>query len=241
MSFWDFVPTLISAGTTLWGASQASKTKAQAANQEIQANERSTQQLVDAQNRATDAQLEGIRVATDMQKQQQRAAVPGLIQTQRIIGHGDALTPTQQTAISDARRTTLDALQGGSLRGSARATAATVRDVEGRMTDNFIQSNQNRIDNAASRLTGQYFNAGDNVAELNMSAGDAASKGILGVGQSTANNTATQGQINSINTQNQGFISGSAIGDIGAVIADQIKRSNDEERDSSYSKVRGTA
>jgi hypothetical protein len=132
---------------------------------------------------------------------------------QGVIGRGTALTPAQQQALDDARRTTIDALQGGDLRGSAGATVAAVRDVEGRMRGDFMSQNQNRADTAATALSGQYFNQGKNSADLDLSRGATVSQGLM----SNAN-------VNAANTMGQATIKGQAIGDIGAIIADEAKR-----------------
>lgn len=216
-SFWDFLPAIITAGATIYGAKQASKTTNQA-----------TQQLTQAQQAGTQAELAAIEAAKTQYQTLQRQASPGLVALQGVVGRGDALTPAQTQAIEDARRTSLDALSGSGLRGSAGATVATVRDVEGRMRGDFMQQNQSRADQAAANLSGQYFNQGANQANMNLTGGAALSSGLTSTGNIAASNTIGQGRI-----------SGSAIGDIGAVIADQIKQNN--RRDSSYQTPGGRA
>lgn len=223
MSFWDWVkpalPVLIGAGATIYGANLQSKANNQAAQIATTANQGST-----------DAQLKSIDVAEKTMQTQQRAASPGLIAIQNIIGRGSSLTPEQQIALDDARRTTLDSLGGSGVRGSARATVAAVNDVEGRMRGGFLSTNQAKSDQAASNLSGQYFNAGNNIADLNLASGKTVSQGLL-----------NSGDINAANTMGQATLKGTAIGDIGAVIADQIKASNQEKRDSSYQMTGGGA
>jgi hypothetical protein len=153
-------------------------------------------------------------------------ASPGLLALQGIVNRSEALTPEQTLALDDARRKSLDALQGGSLRGSARATAATVNDVDGRMRTEFMAQNRGRADSAAGALSGQYFNAGNNIADLNMQGGKSVSSGLLNTGD-----------INAANELGQGTIQSRAIGDIGAIIADQLKNSETKKRDSSYETI----
>lgn len=219
MSFWDFAlklaPTVIAAGATIYGAKQASE-----------ANDKAAQTASKAQAGATAAELEAIKVAEGTMRQQQQQASPGLMRIQDVIGRSEALTPEQQIALNDARRTTVDTLAGGGLRGSARATVAAVRDVEGRMQGDMVAANRQRADQAASNLSGQYFNAGNNVANLNLATGKSVSAGLINTGD-----------INAANTMGQANIKGQAIGDIGAVIADQIKSSQQEARDSSYQPI----
>lgn len=212
MSFWDFVPKIIETGITLWGAHETAS-----------ADKKARDVAIEQQNRATKAQLEGLRIAEENQRQLQTAASPGLVQMQNIIGRGEALTPEQIIALEDARRTSLDSLHGSGLRGSARATVATVNDVEGRMRAGFLDQNRNRADGAASALTGQYFNAGNNMANIATAQGGAVSSGLLANGQNL---------VDSI--KNQNTIKGRAIGDIGAVIADSVKAAANEKRSSSY-------
>lgn len=206
------IPAVIGAGATLYGAKLASNSQNQGA--QVAAN---------AQREATAAEQESLRIATEHMQRQQQAASPGLMAVQGIIGRGEGLTPYQEQSLDDARRKAVDALQGGSVRGSARATAATVADVEGRMRGQFIEQNRQRSDQAASNLSGQYFDAGKNIADLNLKTGASASQGLLGVGNTDY-----------ANTINQGVIKGKAIGDIGAVIAQSIK---DDERKSSYTPI----
>ncbi len=209
-SFWDWAPTLLQVGTTIWGASQqADATKAAA------------QTAANAQNSATAAQLQGIELARQTMQQQQAAASPGLVSMQNVITRGTGLTDNQKTALDDARRTTMDSLRGSGLRGSARATAATVKKVEGDMRGQYLDANQARSDQAASTLSGQYFNAGNNIANLQTGAGTAVSNGLTSVGDINASS-----QLGTAST------TGKAIGDIGAIIADEIK--NGQKRDTSY-------
>ncbi len=219
MSFWDFAlkmaPTVIEAGATILGAKESSKASNQA-----------SERLIDAQNRATDAELKALEAARATQLQQQQAASPGLIAQQQIVGQGDALTPLQMRQLDDARRKTADSLQGGSLRGSARATSATIADVEGRMTDQFMDSNRKRADSAASMLAGQYFGAGNQISNLQQKTGASVSNGIVNTGE-----------VDAANTMGQAAIKGNAIGDIGALIADQFKSDQQKKRDSSYQPV----
>lgn len=219
MGFWDgllkLAPAIATVGATVYGANLASDAADKAASQ-----------TTEASKRATAAQQESLRVAEENMRRQQAAASPGLIRMQQVVGRGDNLTPVQQAALDDARRTTLDALQGGSVRGSARATAEAVRDVDGRMTDQFIQTNRQQSDNAAQNLASQYFGAGNTMANIQTNQGTVASQGLMNAGN-----------IAGANTMGQATIKGNAIGDISAVIADQMKQSANEKRASSYAPV----
>lgn len=237
-SFWDWVPTLITAGTAIYGANLAQEAREEATQQANQATQQSTQAIVDANREATAANVEAIEAAQEMMKEQQYAASPGLVSVQNIIGRGEELTPVQEQGLTDARRRTLDALQGGSLRGSARATAETVRDVEGRMRDQYIDTNRMRADQAASNLAGQYFNAGRNVADLNLQKGATTSAGLLNTGTAQAGGLNQMGQNLATNTINTAVTQGSAIGDVTALIADKLKEEGTRERNSAYGSTR---
>lgn len=182
------------------------------ANQTSKANEKAATTMSTAQDKATTA-------ATGVYKEAQRAASPGLLATQALISRGGALTPVQEQQVADSRAQALNALKGSSLRGSARTTSAVVADTDKRVRDNLISQNQTRADSAAGNLTGQYFNSANNIANT-------TSQGLVNTGN-----------INAANTIGQATISGQAIGDIGAIIADAAKTKAQEERDSSYRKI----
>lgn len=227
-SYWDWVPALITAGATIYGANAASKARSRATQQANLANQRATQTIVDSNKQATDAYVQASKSAENIMREQQYAASPGLVSIQNVIGRGEELTPLQKQSLEDARRRTLDTLRGGSLRGSARATSATIRDVESRMKNQYIDMNRNRADRAAANLSGQYFNAGNNVANLNLGRGNAVSSGLLNSGRAAGAGIDTIGQNNAIDTINRATTRGTAIGDISAIIADQIKERNKE-------------
>lgn len=192
--YWDLLLTAaLPAAATFYGMKTQSK-----------ANNQATAQMT----KANDASL-------GVLKQNQAAASPGLTATQGIINRGAALTPQQEMAVADSRAQALNALKGGSLRGSARATSAIVSDTDNRVRNNFMAQNQGRADSAAVGLSSQYFGAGKDVSQGLVSGGD----------------------IQGSNTIGQGQLRGQAVGDIGALIADQVKDSLQKERTSSYARV----
>lgn len=205
---------MIKTGATLWGSNQTANAQADATNQQIASQNQSTQLQIDAMNQAQ----------SNFETQQTQAS-PGLIALQNVVGRGSDLTAEQERALGDARRTTVDAISGGSLRGSAGATSAIIADVEGTMRDNYITQNQNRADSAGT-LSNQYFSAGKNIAQNNINTGIVGAQGAISTGNVQATNTVVQDQIR-----------GNAIGDISAVIADQVKKQTTDIRDSSYSKA----
>ncbi len=215
----DWLPSVVTIGTTLFGAYEANKTAK--TNQQVAAT---------AVAGGTAAQEAGIDAAKANAQNLQGQASPGLIQEQNVMALADKLTPAQQQGLADAQRTELDALQAGDLRGSARATVAAVNDVRNRGYEADLQANQLRADAAGSNLSGQYFNAGNNIANLNMQAGNTASAGLIAGAQ------------NNINTNtNQNTIAGTAIGNIGSVISDQLKKNNTKTNDITWNQPSASA
>ena len=219
MSFWNFVkevlPVAIPAAATIYGANQVSK----ANNQAAQISTQATQD-------ATSAQLAGLEQAQENLIVNRNAASPGLLATQKIIARGSKLTPEQETAVADSRGQALNSLKGSSLRGSGRATAAIVSDVDNRVRNNFMAQNQTASDNAAKYLSSGFFSSNSALAGNQAQQGSTISKGLT-----------TTGDIQASNTQGQAAIQGQAIGDVGALIADSLKASQQEKRDSSYERV----
>jgi hypothetical protein len=202
-SFWDFIPAIIMAGATIYGAEQKSSADSTAAAEETA-----------AQTAATAAQVQGINNAAAVTATNQAAASPGLMADQAIIARGTALTPAQQQAVNDANVQSISALNGTGLRGSAQATAATVANTTARNTATFEQQNQNNANAAAGQLTGQYFQAGNNLAQDASNVGTVTSQGLV-----------STGNIEGSNTVGQGNLIGNAIGAVGATVAN-IGKSN---------------
>jgi len=90
----------------------------------------------------------------------------------------------------------------------------------------LLSQNQQRADEAAKTLSGQYFKSGDSMVNNAVQTGQTASKGLTSIGD-----------LQGVNQINQGTINGTAIGDIGAVIADTVKASQNQKRDSSYKDI----
>ncbi len=216
-SFWDFLPAALTIGASLYGTSQASK-----------ANNKAADTMAGAQKSGTAAQLAGIEAAKKQIAIDQAAASPGLLAEQAVINRGSALTPEQELQVADSREQALNALKGSSLRGSARATSAIVADTDQRVRDNLMQQNLNRADTAAAGLSGQYFNAGNSLANNATNAGTVASQGLVNTGD-----------INAANSIGQGKLTGQAIGDVGALISDNVKNNLQQTRNSTYAPVAG--
>lgn len=199
--FWDFLPTILQVGATIYGTAQASS-----------ANNKAASTLAAAQKAGTAAEVAGLNTAQQVTAANQSAASPGLLAEQAIVNRGTDLTPAQEQAVADSRTTAINALNGTGLRGSARATSATIADTDQRERDNFMQQNQNNANTAAGALTGDYFQAGNNLATNATNTGQAISQGLI--------NTGT---IQGSNDIGQGKLTGQAIGDVGATVANTVK------------------
>lgn len=216
MSFWNSIlKVAVPAAATIYGAKLMSKSSDKAAQQATQATREGTQ-----------AQVDGLKQAQQNLEVNRQAASPGLLATQAIINRGSRLTPEQEMAVGDSRDQALSALKGSSLRGSARATSAIVSDVDTRTRNNFMTSNQNAADTTARSLAGQYFGAGNAMSDNANQTGNAISRGLVNAGT-----------IQASNTLGQSAIKGQAIGDVGALIADELKDGMGKKRDSSYEAI----
>ena len=215
MSFWDFLPKVIEAGATVYGAVKASDASNKAASQATQASQKSS-----------DVELENLRIAQENLQRNQNAASPGLLALQEQVNRGATLTPDQEIAVEDSRRQSINNLRGGGLRGSARATSAVISDTDNRVRSRFMEQNQNQSDNASRSLSGQYFNAGNAMSNNQANQGQVASRGLT-----------DRGNIQASNTLGQAELRGNAIGDVGAIISDQIKQGISKDMDNKHGGV----
>ena len=143
MSFWDWATNLLSSDSFLtkavpvaasvYGYTQQANATRDAANTAAQANQAGVA-----------AQLQAINLAKKTQQAQQQQASTGLLHMQGVINNSDQLTPEQKIGVDDAKRQTLNALQGGSLRGSTRATVAAVDDIKKRTEAGYLAQNKNQ-------------------------------------------------------------------------------------------------
>jgi hypothetical protein len=202
-SWYDWLPAIVQGGATLWGAQKASN-----------ANVTAARIAADATNRATAAQIAQQEEARKVLAANQAAASPGLTAMQSQIARGPRLTPLQQQNIADARQQTVASISPG-LRGSGAATVAAVRKVEDNLTRGYMDSNQTAADRAAQSLSGQYFNAGTNTAQSLSNSGQTLASGLTAIGDINANQYTKSADT-----------TGKAIGDIGAIIADQYRELN---------------
>lgn len=220
MSWFDWVPTLLNVGTQLYTNSTANAASRSAANTEAAAAKAAADAQVAGQQQA--AGYYAASKANDQALQTQ--AAPGVSQQQLAIAQQNTLTPAQNLALDNARRQSMTALNTSGLRGSGRATVATIKDVDNTMRTQYMDQNRQRADQAATALSSQYFTSGRDINNSNtqigqskVGAGQATAQGITGAADANAAGTLAVGQQN-VDT------SGQAINDIASQIASANKK-----------------
>lgn len=232
MSWFDWVPTLITGASAIYGDLTKTAANNQASQISQQATQTATQQAL-----AGLTQSEGSYDASKTNDQAlQTQSAPGVANQQTAIAQQNQITPAQQLALDEARRSTITGLNSSDLRGSGRATVAAVKNVDSTMQANDLAANRARADQAGSALSSQYFNAGQNINQQNTNiasaqqkAGQVAGAGTLDVGQTQAGNVTGNAGIDAsaakeISGSVQAPVSGQAINDIGSQIAASVKR-----------------
>ena len=125
----------------------------------------------------------------------------------------EELTPSQALALEDSRRITEGTLAASGLRGAGRATQALVTDADNRFRARAFEANRARSDIAARTLAAQGLSASTNQAGLISETGRAAGSAFETAGVAdAARGLATGASISD------------AMGAIGSVIADDVKR-----------------
>jgi hypothetical protein len=187
------------------------------------ANQAAAEKAAAGAQAQADAIKQGNALAQQRFEKVQGDTAGALQYQQETIAGANGLTPQQQAALEDTRRQTNNALAVSGLRGSGRAAVAAVRRTEADFTNNALDQNRRRADQAASSLSGQYFQAGNQAANTDVRSGMAQGQanfqtGMIGAEQGIAD--ATQ--------------RGRAIGDIASIINDTAK----EGRRSNYGATR---
>lgn len=211
-----WVGPALMAGATLFVGQQAAASNVQAAN--IAARTAQQQMALNQQSNALAQQRYDQTNA--MLEQQKAQAAPAVAKLQQVAASDPyTLTPEQDEQVDDTRRVALSALQVSGLRGSGRATVATVRKTEDDTRGRLISQNQQRVDAANNALSSQYFNTTGQQVQAsgaqNAAGVQAATTqaGIIGQQGSTDANSMLA------NTQ----LYGRAVGDVAAVTADALK------------------
>lgn len=108
----------------------------------------------------------------------------------------NVLTPAQQIQMADLRRRSQIALNNSGLRGSTRATTASIYDVEARGNAGMVASNTERADSAARVLSGQGGSAQMQAAQVPLGAARDEGRGAIDVANTTANATTANAGVN---------------------------------------------
>lgn len=193
-------PTLL-VGATAYSANSAAKANKQAA----QIAQQTSRDQIAAIDRGT-------ALSKEQFQQIQDATAPAVTYQRSVVAAPTVLQPWQQTAVDDARRQTVNSLTAAGMGGSGRSMVAAVRKVEGDVTGQYLQGNQQRADTAASSLASQYFGAASNAARADQTAGIYDASAIGQQGQTTANATTADATLR-----------GKALGDIATVVNDTWK------------------
>lgn len=232
MSWFDWLPTVLNAASSIYGDVTKTAANNQAAQIKNSAQTTATQQ----ETAGLDQAIASYNASKANDQALQAQAAPGVNNQQTAIAQQNTLTPAQQNAITVARQQATQGLATSGLSGSGRALVATQNQLNTNLTDQFLQQNRQRADTAGSALSGQYFNAGQNLNTQNSNIAGAQEK----VGQVGATGTAQIGATNANTVQgNAGLnastatgiasqagpaaVSGSALGDINSMIAQQNK------------------
>jgi hypothetical protein len=169
------------------------------------ANTKAAKKLAEAEQQKVALQKQ---VYGDLQDQ----SAPAVNYFRTTLASPSTLTPDQEDERGELERQTLNQVNRTGLRGSGRAVTSALRRVDADYVNGAMAQNRSRRDTAAGQLSGQYFSAADNLAR---GEGDAIEGAASAGAQAGINNASLRGQ---------------AIGDIGGLIASEIKG-----RDSAYS------
>lgn len=223
MSWFDWVPAIITGAADIYGNITKNDANNQAAGISQDATRTATGQLVSGLNQSIGSYDASKTNDTNMQQQ----SAPGVYQQQKAIADQNVLTPAQQLAIDQARQQNATQLAASGLGGSGRANVASNQFVTDNTTANFMNQNRARADTAGSALSGQYFNAGQDINTQNTNIGNAQQK----IGQANAASTLDIGAIQSgnvnanagVNTSTAQNIAGTAGGAISGAASNDIK------------------
>jgi hypothetical protein len=150
MSMFDTIlkvaPSIIEAGSSIFGAVSSSK-----------ANSKAAKKLAEAEQAKVALQK---RIYGDLQKQ----SAPAVSYFRSMIARPEGLTGEQEDARDESRRMALNDISRTGLWGSGRAVTAALKKVNSDFTNQAIAQNRDDKTRAAGQLSGQYFSAADNLA-----------------------------------------------------------------------------
>lgn len=161
---------------------------------------------------------EGNAAAQERLDAQAALALPGQTALRRIVAADpNVLTPQQEEALADARRSTVNALNTSGLRGSGRATLSALRGVESDFRTGAGETNARLRQDAANRLAGTNTATNLRAATFDVAEGNRLG-GVEGGG--LRNVGAIESSIEPANAA----LRGQTLGDIAAIISSDEKK-----------------
>jgi hypothetical protein len=177
-----------------------------------QANKNAAKKAAAAAQGQAKARQEGLRQAGEEFEGIAGDTATAPTYLRRVVAGANTLQPWQRAALEDARRDSMRSVLRSGLRGSGRAVTAALSKVDADLRNRFLESNQQRSDRAASELAQPHFNARSRLAATYADTGEALGEGIYEAGI----NKAQAGLANA-------NLIGRTIGDVGSVIAGELK------------------
>lgn len=204
-------------------------------------NQQAADKAAKAAGKSTAAYREDAAKARDIYGNIMGETAAGPSYLRRVITGSTALTPTQQAERDELRRSTLNTLSAGGLRGSGRAVTAAIRDTESDFTNRALDTNQRRADQAANAFASPYFNAAGDAARSHIGEGAFAGQNIYDAGMGQAQAGLATGQLYAstlggiaadLRPRESAYSEGGTVkpspgatmGDVGALIAAENKR-----------------
>jgi hypothetical protein len=206
MSLWE---AIIPAAATIGGAALG-----------VIGNKSASKSQAKALKEANAIEREKLAEGTKQYGEIKEMAAPGISYLRNLIQvPTGGLYADQVAAQEENRRQGLNDLSHSGLRGSGRAVTASLKRIDSDFVNGALAQNRGARQQAATTLTGPFFNAGSNIASATINGGRSEADNVADMG-------ATKGNETLANTQ----LIGKAIGDIGSLAASEMKG-----RDSRYS------
>lgn len=227
---------VIGAGVTAYSNSQAADKASDAAIQGANIQAASNEKARAENERLT---REGLGESQGRFDKIVEGSEPARNYLRRVIAEPGSLTPEQAQQLTDLRRSTGNQIRTSSIAGSGRTASSLLRRVESDFTNDALQKNKLRADNAANTMFGpgtqaEYGAAGMYVNALG-SVGKTGADLISKSGQAQGNAVAQGGLYQANADTANAKVAGEAIGDVGWAMASGAKQSKFGSSGSSYS------
>ncbi len=215
----------LSAAAGLAGSVISSRANSSAAEKASQAQTEGAAQQTQALREAQEKQLAFSREGQDYLKVAREDEAPGQTYLRTVVADPGMLTPAQLQALEDLRRNTRNQISTSSIAGSGRTAAALLRRTESDFTNDALERNRSRAMDAASGMANRASNAATTIGNISVGTGTQQAALQAKQGEVTGNATANSGAIGAQAELANGRLMGSAIGDIGSLIASQARQS----------------